>query len=264
MNGTLLITQLRKNMKLIVSIIAVTAFYLVIMVITAEFMQNEAMLDFFRAFGMPEEELEMLKKQMTPLNFMASGFFSLYYPLFLMFTYIKLVSVYIVKPTENSVLSCYLSMPISRTKYAATTAVSLTAVILSTGVIAYIAGIATFAVRGTEINQLNYLNIVATATLSALAMAFISLALGFIFAGTKYKSLYLSVPILMLFAAMFYSMADWLMWLRYVTPLGWADFGAIAEGSFNLWWLVYLGCAAVVGVCLYLTLHFFKRRNLSI
>lgn len=256
--------QLKKNMKLILSVMGLTVLYMVIMVITAEFMQNDAMLDIMRNFGMSEEELEKFKNGMEPLNFVADGFFSLYYPLFLMFMYIKLVSVYIVKPVDSSSMSCYLSLPISRKRYVITTALSIFAVILVTGIITYAAGLATFAVRSTEINQLNYLNIAATSTLTALAMAFVSLTLGFIFAGTKYKPLYTAAPIIMLFAAFFYPMADWLMWLRWVTPLGWANYAELTSGNLPLWWLIDLGCAAVVGVCLYVTLRFFKRKNLSI
>ena len=263
MNAPLLKVQLRKNLKLILAILAMTLFYLIVMVVTAEFMGSNAMQEIMRAFGMPEEDLALLA-DFTPLEFVANGFFSIYFHAFMMFAYIKLVSAYIVKPVDSSTMSCYLALPVSRQKYVATTAISLSAVVLLTGIIAWAAGVIIFAIRSIEINQWDYLNIVATATLASLAVAFICMALGFVFAGTKYKSLYTAIPILLIFVILFYSMADWLLWLRWTSPFGWADYDKLSKGAESAWWLVDAGCLAVVGVCTYLSLYLFKRRNLSI
>jgi hypothetical protein len=147
-----------------------------------------------------------------------------------------------------------------------TTATTLGTGILIIGIFSYIAGAVTFAIRGINIAQSTYLNIVGYATVSAMAVAFISFALAFIFAGTKHKSLYLVVPIVMLFLSLFYSMAEWLEWVRWISPFGWVDYSVMAGGSYE-WWqilLVYSGCVAIIISAIILTAKLFKKRNLSI
>jgi hypothetical protein len=216
------------------------------------------------SFGAPEDEIAEFTSQMTPLGFVANGFFQLYFHIFVMVMYIRLVSQLVTKPVDTTSMACYLSLPISRKKYVFSTYFSLFLPVILCGLSAYVGGVVTFSLKSADINYWNYLNISVTATLQSLAVAFISLTLGFIFAGTKYKSLPIVAPIVLLFIILFYDMAEWLNWLRWLSPFGWADYSALASGTLNLWWLVILGCAVICGVCIYLSARFFKKRNLSI
>jgi hypothetical protein len=234
------------------------------MIATADLIKGNTVRDMMAGFGIPEEALAEFDN-MTALSFVAEGFFFMYFQLFLMIMYIMLVNRYIVKPAVTTELSCYLSLPVSRKKYVATTALSLGITVLLCGIVSFLTGVAAFVIRkDADINYYNYLNLVTTSTLSALAIAYISFACGFIFSGTKYKSWATAAPILLLFLTMFYSMADWLNWLRWVSPFGWTDYSALAEGKLSLWWLIDLGYAAICGVSVYLAGYFFKKRNLSI
>jgi hypothetical protein len=271
MNCALLKTQLKKNAKLIIGVTALIIVYLIIMIFTADFMNSDMMKtmveSMMRSMGAPEEEITKALAEfddMTPLNFVANGFFSVYFHLFLMVMYIMLVSRLIVKPVDTTSMSCYLSLPISRRKYVGSTAASLAITIILCGLAAYITGLVVFIGKLAEINYWDYLNIVSVSALIALAVAFVSMTCGFVFAGTKWKPLSIVAPILLLLFYMLSDMAEWLNWLKYVSIFGWADYNALANGTFDLWWLADLGCLAVVGAATYLSLYIFKKRNLSI
>jgi hypothetical protein len=271
MNCALLKTQLKKNSKLIIGVAALVIFYLIVMIFTADLMKGDIMKDLvesmMRSMGESEDaiaEALLEFEDMDPLNFVANGFFSLYFQMFLMVMYIMLVSRLIVKPTDTTAMSCYLSLPLSRRKYVATTAVTLKISVLLCGLLAYLFGILVFIIRNADINYWNYLNLVTVTTLLAWAVASVSMACGFIFAGTKWKQLSILAPIVLFVFYMFCGMAQWLNWLKYLSIFGWADYSALANGTFGLWWLVDLGCLAVVATSTYLSLYIFKKRNLSI
>jgi hypothetical protein len=271
MNCALIKKQLFKNQKLIYGVLAMTIFYVILMIFTADLMQGDFMRDLvesmMRSMGESEEAIAAAISEfddMTPLNFVANGFYTLYFQLFMMVLYIMLVSRYIVKPVDTTNLSCYLSLPISRKNYVRTTFMSLFIAVFVCGLVAYASGYITFAIKSADINYWDYLNVVATATLVSLSVAFISLTCGFVFSGTKFKSLSFIAPIVFLFIIMIASMDESLLWLRWLTPFGWADNVKLAAGEFSLWWLVDLGCIAIAGICVYLSSYFFKKRNLSI
>jgi hypothetical protein len=271
MSYALLKSQLKKNAKLIIMMVLLVIFYLITIIFTADFMKDGFMKDMvesmMRSFGASEAEIAKATAQMgdmTALSFTANGFFSLCFHLFLMYMYIVLVSRLIVKPVETTAMSCYLSLPLSRRRYVWTTAASLTITVLLCGLAAYLSGLFTFMIQKADVNYWDYLNISGAATLVALSVAFVSMACGFVFAGTKYKSLATAVPIVLLVLSTFYTMAESLDWLKYISIFGWADYSELANGTFKLWWLVDLGCLAVVGAATYLSLYIFKKRNLSI
>jgi hypothetical protein len=252
--------QLKYNLKSWLSITTLCLFYIIIFIFTSVVMRQVDMSQFEGA-GEMGESLTMLS---NPIYMLGSFFASMFSILALVFVIMFTGKVY-TKPMETTSMACYLSLPISRVKYALVSMVTYLTAIFGMGVLLYAAGEISFAIADVSADHMRYFEMVLTSVLQSAAVGFIVLFIAFGFAGGRWtKTLTIAVPILLFVLPMFAEMAEWLEWLKWVTPYNWVDIMKVASGEAKLLWMwngIYAGIIAAGTV---LSCLLFRKRQLSI
>lgn len=254
MNWTLYKVFFKKNLTLWAIFVGVCCLYLLIMTFTKE------MLD--------EVMAEMMGGQGTDiLTYLATTYFDSIITMFPMVFYVMVAHKLVAKAVDNTSMSTYLTSGISRRTYTATAAVYLLSSIFL--LFAILFGLGAACMYSIEsINLVNYANVVLSSMLCTMLLAMVSFFMSNYFAGTKMGlGLAIAVPVAFLIVFMIGETVagiSGLQWVQYLSPFGWTDMGKIAAGTYNLWWLAQLGYLIGIGVLFYLSVFFFKRKQLSI
>ncbi len=264
MNKTLLMSNARRNWKLLLIFVAVLCFYLVVIVSIIDVEDMDSLKELFAVAGGFLDAFGMDLEAMTDvLSYTASTFFTILVMGFTMVYYILAVRRLVTLPIEDGSLAYTLSMPISRVRYMTTQIVYLLLSMVVMFVAVFVAGLLSMYAKAS-IDAVAYLQLVVIVMLLNMALAVLVLLCSVaVCTNSKLSSVPIALPIALLLLNMVGSAGgdNW-SWLSSLSPFGWLDPVAIVGGSSC--WHLYLIFGGFVVVGSVASVVLFARKKLPL
>ena len=243
----------KKNWKLWAAITALLSAYLLIIAAVA---QDELMRATVEFLGLPAED--------SASAVVASVFYGLVLFIFSMIYYIITAHSLVHKPADNSSLSCYLTVPLSRNKFIATCGVYLAAAMFAQFVIIFGVGSLGLLIHG-PFDVANFALMHLVMFLCVLSVAFISFSVSVVGTGSGWgRTVSAGIPIFLVFLLLISQMVPALGNASYATPFGWVNPVELVIGTATAWWIWSAIYAAVTAALFALSIAVFNKKQLSI
>jgi len=233
-------------------------FYFTIVALTF-FIEPDAMIASMEMMG------TALGAEISAAAFTAYTFFDFVVPIYGTVFFVIFAVMLVHRTVFNNSMSAFLSTPLSRKSYVVTTAVFFITVIFSVFFLQFLVGIPLFLIIPGSFNILYFGIVVLVSFLCTLSIAMVCFFCSCVFAGSgKAMGFIIGIPIIFTMFLMISQLVAPLDFLQYATPYGWFDTLKVAAGVSNLWWLWCLVYVAISGLLFFLSVVFFKRKQLSI
>lgn len=264
MNKTIFKNLFKSNFKFILIFVSVLSVYLGIIISLIDTSGIEKVKELFGTMGDMLSVFGISTESMTsPLAYTASTFFAVLIIAFTMVYYLFIVNKIIVKPIETTSIVSTLSTPITRVKFSITQIIFIIVSMLILFLSILLVGSIMLNNLG-DFDFLAYFNLVSLFYLLTTMVAILSYTLAVIFTNTKFKSLYMIVPIAFIILNMLSNAGgEKLSLINLITPFGWLDSMEIINENANILGL-YILLISLILILSFVSVKVFKNKNLTI
>ncbi len=265
MNFVIFKDSLSKNFKLILIFMFVLCFYQSAIISIVDLGDMAGVSELFSSFDQFLAPIGINIAGFTsPLNYIASVFYSMLIMGFTMVYYVLTANSLIAKPVSNKSISTTLSLPVKRFTLALTKGIYLIFAMALLFLAIFLSG-SLFLSFKSEFPILDYVNLNGVTFCLCTFVAMVAYFLSVLFCNSPFGSrLCVGVPITLLFMSVLGGgIGEKGEWLKNITPFGWLDSVGIVSGEVSALPLYIFFSIGIVAL-LFLSAAVFTQKDLAI